>query len=250
MPAGRLNQQDRQLIALGLTDGLAYAEIARRLGRATSTITREVMRNGGPTTYRANLAHRATERRARRKPASPRGSESTPQAYGRNPKAVREYEQLLTTDLMASGAPKTPARVLSCLMITDSGSLTARELSQRLRVSPASISRAIALLESQALIRRERHNHGRERYVVDDELWYQSTISSARTTAKLLKTAQQGVAILGPDTPAAVRLENIARFVDVISESLFRGAEEARDALRANAESASDGTVNERDASG
>ena len=30
MPGGRLTQQERQQIALGLADGLAYAEIARR----------------------------------------------------------------------------------------------------------------------------------------------------------------------------------------------------------------------------
>lgn len=71
MPGGRLTQQERQQIALGLADGLAYAEIARRLERPTSTITREVMRNGGPTAYRADLAHRATERRTRRKQTAP-----------------------------------------------------------------------------------------------------------------------------------------------------------------------------------
>ena len=79
MPGGRLTQQERQQIALGLADSLSYAEIARRLGRPTSTITREVMRNGGPTAYRADLAQRATERRAhRRRPASSRGPESVP----------------------------------------------------------------------------------------------------------------------------------------------------------------------------
>ena len=75
MPGGRLTQQDRQQIALGLADDLAYAEIARGIGRPTSTVTREVMRNGGPAGYRADLAHRATERRAtRRRQAPPSGS--------------------------------------------------------------------------------------------------------------------------------------------------------------------------------
>lgn len=79
MPGGRLTQQERQQIALGLADGLAYAEIARRVDRPTSTITREVMRNGGPTAYRADLAHRATERRAhRRRQAAPRAAEAPP----------------------------------------------------------------------------------------------------------------------------------------------------------------------------
>lgn len=67
MPGGRLTQQECQQIALGLADGLAYAEIARRLGRPTSTVTREVLRNGCPTSYRADLAHRATEHRAHRR---------------------------------------------------------------------------------------------------------------------------------------------------------------------------------------
>ena len=39
MPGGRLTQQERQQIASGLADGLAYAEIARGLDRPTSTIT-------------------------------------------------------------------------------------------------------------------------------------------------------------------------------------------------------------------
>ncbi|GAA2250156.1 hypothetical protein GCM10010430_36210 [Kitasatospora cystarginea] len=61
MPGVRLTQQERHQIALGLADSLPYAEIARRLERPTSTTTREVMRNGGPTAYRADLAHRAAE---------------------------------------------------------------------------------------------------------------------------------------------------------------------------------------------
>ena len=129
MPGGRLTQQERQQIALGLADSLSYAEIARRLGRPTSTITREVMRNGGPTAYRADLAQRATERRAhRRRPVSSRGSESVPQTHGRDTEAVAEYEETLTTVLMASGLPKIAARVLTCLFTADAGSLTASQL--------------------------------------------------------------------------------------------------------------------------
>src|SRR4051812_34436895 len=98
VPGGRLTQQERQQIVLGLADGLAYAEIARGLDRPTSTVTREVMRNGGPAAYRADLAHRATERRAhRRKPSTPRGPQAPAQAHGRDAEAVREYEEVFTT---------------------------------------------------------------------------------------------------------------------------------------------------------
>lgn len=232
MPGGRLTQTERQQIALGLADSLPYAEIARRLQRPTSTITREVMRNGGPAAYRADLAQRATERRAhQRRPASSRDTESAPQPHGRNAEAVTEYEETLTTVLMASGLTKMTARVLTCLVTTDAGSLTASQLSQRLQVSPASISKAITFLESQSLVRRERDERRRDRYVVDNELFYQATIASARANDQLVETARNGIAILGPHTPAATRLENIARFLDFISESITRAAEQAREVL-------------------
>jgi DNA-binding transcriptional ArsR family regulator len=245
MPGGRLTQQERQQIAVGLADGLAYAEIARHLDRPTSTITREVMRNGGPTGYRADLAHRATERRAhRRRQAAPRGSEAAPQLNGRDAEVVREYEETLTTVFMISGLPKMMARVLGCLYTTDSGRLTASELAQRLQVSPASISKAITFLESLDLVRRERDERRRERYVVDDDLWYQSMIRSARSNAQVIEAARKGVGILGPGTPAAARLEKVARFLDFVSESLTRAAEQAREILYTEAETTSGDTAN------
>ncbi|WP_433266669.1 helix-turn-helix domain-containing protein [Actinosynnema sp. CS-041913] len=244
MPGGRLTQQERQQIALGLADGLAYAEIARGLDRPTSTITREVLRNGGPTGYRADLAHRATERRAHRRGQSvPRGPQALPQAHGRDPEAVREYEESFTTVLMQAGTPKMMARVLACLTITDTGRLTAAELGQRLQVSPASISKAITYLESQGLVRRERDERRRERYVVDDDVWYQSMMASARGTAHVVEIARQGVGVLGAGTPAAARMENIARFVDFVSESIARAAEQARAILHTRPEATAGGAV-------
>ncbi|MGG2465867.1 helix-turn-helix domain-containing protein [Streptomyces sp. RGM 3693] len=244
MPGGRLTQPERQQIALGLADSLTYAEIARRLDRPTSTITREVMRNGGPTAYRAELAHRATERRARRRrQTAPRGPQAPPQAHGRDVEAVREYEETFTDVFMQSGLPKMTARVLVALYTTDAGSLTASELAQRLQVSPASVSKAVTFLDSQGLIRRERDERRRERYVVDDDVMYQSTMASARGTAHLGEIARQGVGVLGPDTPAAARLENIARFVDFVSESIARAADQAREILHTKPETTPDKTT-------
>jgi DNA-binding transcriptional ArsR family regulator len=244
MPGGRLTQQERQQIALGLSEGLAYAQIARDLGRPTSTVTREVMRNGGPSAYRADTAQRATAHRAhRRRKTAPRDPKAPAQAHGRDAEAVREYEEVFTAVLTQSGLPKMTARVMVCLYTTDAGSLTASELVQRLQVSPASVSKAIAFLEGQGLVRRERGEGRRERYIVDDDVWYQSMIANARAEAQLVETARQGVSILGPGTPAAVRLENIARFMDFVSESLVRAAEQARDVLHTKPEAASDGTA-------
>jgi predicted transcriptional regulator len=247
MPGGRLTQQERQQIALGLADGLAYAEIARRLDRPTSTVTREVMRNGGPTAYRADLAHRATERRTqRRRQAASRGPQALPLAHGRDAEAVREYQEVFTTVLMASGMPTMMSRVLACLLTTDTGTLTASELVQRLQVSPASISKAITYLEGQGMVRRERDERRRERYVVDDDIMYQSMMASARSIAQLVGIARQGVGVLGSGTPAGARLENIARFLDFVSESTARAAEQAREILHTKPETTSGGTAEPR----
>ncbi|WP_406063560.1 helix-turn-helix domain-containing protein [Streptomyces sp. NBC_01077] len=236
MPGGRLTQQERQQIALGLAEGLAYAEIARRLDRPTSTITREVMRNGGPTAYRSDLAHRATEHRARRKQSTVRDPKVLPQAHGRDAEAVRAYEEVFTTVMMQSGMPQMMARVMGSLCLADTGSLTASELAQHLQVSPASISKAITFLESQGLVRRERDERRRERYIVDNDVWYQSMMASARSTARIVETAREGVGVLGPGTPAGARLENIARFLQFVSESTARAAEQAREILHTKPE--------------
>jgi DNA-binding transcriptional regulator YhcF (GntR family) len=237
MPGGRLTQQERRQIAIGLADGLAYAEIARNLNRPTSTITREVMRNGGPTGYKADIAQFATERRAqRRKQAAPRGRQVPERSDGRDPEAVREFEESFAEIFVAQGLPKMTARALASLYATDSGSLSAAELVGHLQISPASVSKAVAYLESQGLIGRVRDERRRERYVVDDgDIWYQSMIASAAGTAKLAEAARQGVSVLGSGTPAATRLENIARFLDFISESIVRAAEQAREILHSKA---------------
>ncbi|MEU8517351.1 helix-turn-helix domain-containing protein [Kitasatospora sp. NPDC048722] len=242
MSGGRLTQQDRQQIALGLADDLPYAEIARRLDRPTSTITREVDRNGGPLAYRADLAHRATEHRARRRRQPPPRTQGT-RTRVPDDEAVREYEETFTTLLMGQGLPRMTARVLTCLFIADAGSLTAAELVRRLEVSPASVSKAVTFLEAQGLVRRERDERRRERYFVDEDVWYQSTIAAAHGIAEVARTARQGVTVLGRDAPAATRLENIARFSDFISESMLRAAEQVRDVLHTKPRTAPDDTT-------
>jgi IS30 family transposase len=67
---GRLSAEEREEILLGLARGESMSEIARSLGRAPSTITREVAANGGAVRYGAWKAHRRAEGSARRpKPA-------------------------------------------------------------------------------------------------------------------------------------------------------------------------------------
>jgi IS30 family transposase len=62
----RLSMADREEISRGLAGNESLRSIARRLGRAPSTVSREVRINGGQVKYRATVAHRASRRRAKR----------------------------------------------------------------------------------------------------------------------------------------------------------------------------------------
>jgi IS30 family transposase len=62
----RLSQSEREEISRGLAAGCSFREIAWTLGRAPSTVSREVNANGGRRGYRAIKAERAARRRARR----------------------------------------------------------------------------------------------------------------------------------------------------------------------------------------
>jgi DNA-binding transcriptional regulator GbsR (MarR family) len=185
MPGGRLGEQDRRLIASRLAAGHGYAEIARELDRPTSTISREVTRNGGRTGYRAEHAHLATSSRARRrKRSTPEDAAPATDAYGRDRAAVHEFAEHFAGTMIETGLQPMAARVLSRLYTADSPSLTAAELVRELKVSPASISKAINYLEGLELVRREpvpgeRHEH----YLIAEDFWIQAWRTSARANA-------------------------------------------------------------------
>ncbi|MBN6056783.1 helix-turn-helix domain-containing protein [Nonomuraea sp. RK-328] len=224
MPGARLTHEDRRQIAAWLAEGLGYAEIARRLGRPTSTISREVARNGLHGGYLADRAQQAAGRRAhrRRPPGEPTAAE--PPIDGRPSEEVRGFVDELAAMLAGTGLPRMASRVFTCLITSDAGSLTAAELVRRLRVSPASVSKAIASLEAMELVRREPDAGGRrERYVVGDDVWRRVWKSDTGAHAAVAKAARRGVDVFGAGTPAGVRLGRMSRFFALISEQMDGG---------------------------
>jgi IS30 family transposase len=65
-PAGSLSVAEREEISRGVATGDSCRAIASRLGRAPSTVSRELARNGGRSRYRAQRADAAADRRAAR----------------------------------------------------------------------------------------------------------------------------------------------------------------------------------------
>jgi IS30 family transposase len=82
----RLSEAEREEISRGLSGGASLRRIASGLGRAPSTVSREVAANGGRRRYRGHLAEERAFRQARR----PR-----PARLARNPRLRRAVERFL-----------------------------------------------------------------------------------------------------------------------------------------------------------
>jgi transposase, IS30 family len=101
-PSGRrLALGDRIEIRVGLSGGESFRSIAARLGRATSTVSREVAANGGRDGYRPVPAQQATMVAARRPKAT---------KLGANPRLCRR----VIADLEALYSPE---QIASCLAV-------------------------------------------------------------------------------------------------------------------------------------
>ncbi|PZG22537.1 MarR family transcriptional regulator [Nonomuraea aridisoli] len=218
-----MTQQDRRRIAAGLADGLSYREIARRLDRPTSTITREIARNGGPAGYRPQQAHEATIQRARR------GTPAPPQAAA---PPVATMEQELIEMAVRAGMPRTAARVHHDLMLAPDGRRTAGELRRRLNVSPASVSVAVNYLVQHGYARRERDSRRRrDIYVIDNDAWYRSVLISRRQTLETVRATMAAAESFGLDSPVGQRLAKTASFLERVSLDMIESADRWRPLL-------------------
>lgn len=208
VPGTRLTQDDRRRIAAWLGEGLGYAEIARRLDRPTSTISREVARNGDPGDYRPDRAQQAAAQRVHRR------RDRTPPPADGGSDFVAEFAAVLA----GTGFPRMSARVFVCLLTADSGGVTAADLVRRLRVSPASVSKSIGYLERMDLIvRRPDPDRRRERYVIVDDVWLRAWRTDTGAHAKVAEAARRGTEIFGAGTPAGARLGEMSRFFTWLS---------------------------------
>ena len=61
-----LTLDEREAISRGIASGQSMRSIATELGRSPSTISREISRNGGPESYRANQSDQSAWDRAHR----------------------------------------------------------------------------------------------------------------------------------------------------------------------------------------
>jgi len=136
-----LSLTEREEISRGIAAGEPLCAIADRLGRAPSTISRELARNGGRVGYRAHRADRVAWQRARRPQACKLAANETLRAEVEDKLAIRWSPQQISGWLKHT-YPDTEAMHLShetiylTLFIQARGGMK-RELTQCLRTRRA-----------------------------------------------------------------------------------------------------------------
>ncbi|MEU1051369.1 MarR family transcriptional regulator [Streptomyces sp. NPDC005876] len=136
---------------------------------------------------------------------------------GRDPEAVSRFVEGFAAQLVEAGMQRMPARVFAALLSSDSGSLTAAELGDQLKVSPAAVSGAVRYLAHQHMVAREREpGSRRERYRVHSDQWYEALTNRETVVKRWAAALGEGVRSLGPDTPAGRRMAETLAFFEFV----------------------------------
>ncbi len=131
----------------------------------------------------------------------------------RDADGTRRFVEDFALLLVDAGVPRMPARVFACVLADDAGALTAGDLAERLHVSPAAISGAVRWLTQMHLLTRAREPGARrDHYRMRDDQWYEATVFKTAALRRFEDVLAEGVALVGPDSPAGRRLEETQDF--------------------------------------
>ena len=150
-----------------------------------------------------------------------RDQEPAPSRSDRDSAAVRGFIERFTAQLAQAGFPRTPARIFVALLTSDSSTLTAAELSELLQASPASISGGVRYLIQVGLIAAEGEpGSRRQHYWMSDRVWQDIVRLRDRQFTRWAAELQDGIRILGADSPAGLRMAETVSYFEFISAEM------------------------------
>ena len=132
-----------------------------------------------------------------------------------------DYIERFTAVLVAAGFPPMPARVYVALLVAESGRLSAAELAERLRVSPAAVSGAVRYLTQVGLVHKERvPGSRRDYYRTPGNIWDDLIRMRDRVMSRWAALAREGIDLVGPDTAAGARMAEQAAFLEFATREM------------------------------
>lgn len=135
--------------------------------------------------------------------------------------AIAGFRERFAQILVESGMPRMAARVYAELLVTDSGKLSAAKLAERLGVGASAISGAVKYLVQVRLVERGREPGDRHDFVrIHEHTWSHFISQSDPVLVRVQAGADDGVALLGLDSPAGRRLDETSRFFAFMREEI------------------------------
>jgi DNA-binding transcriptional regulator GbsR (MarR family) len=135
--------------------------------------------------------------------------------------SLHAFLERFASVLVAAGFPAMPARVFAALHVTDSGRLTAAELADMLRISPAAVSGAVRYLSGLGLVHRERvPGSRRDYYRMPPDVWHEVTRLQTQVLVRWANLLKEGIDLVGADTPAGARLSTQASFIEFLNREM------------------------------
>jgi DNA-binding transcriptional regulator GbsR (MarR family) len=131
------------------------------------------------------------------------------------------YIERFAAVLVAAGFPPMPARVFVALVISEDGRLSAAELAERLRISPAAVSGAVRYLIQVGLVHKERvPGSRRDSYRMPGNMWDDLLRMRDQVMSRWAALVREGIDLVGPDTAAGARLAEQAAFLEFATREM------------------------------
>ena len=135
--------------------------------------------------------------------------------------ALFGYIERFASVLVTAGFPPMPARVFVALLVTGSGRLSAAELAQMLRVSPAAVSGGVRYLIQLGLVHKERvPGSRRDYYRMPGNMWDDLLRMRDQVMSRWTALVREGIDLVGAGTPAGERMAEQAAFLEFATKEL------------------------------
>ena len=127
--------------------------------------------------------------------------------------AVSQFVERFAGVLANSGVPTMSARVMGAMLVSPTGTMTAAELAESLRISQPAVSGAVRQLLQVAFISRERLPGSRkDHYRIRDDVFAAILERRNQALGEWESTSRSGAALFGEDSPVRHRLTEAADF--------------------------------------
>ncbi len=139
----------------------------------------------------------------------------------RDPESVAGFIERFASMLTEAGIPRMPALIFATLLAADSGRLTAADLANSLKASPAAVSGGVRYLIGVGMVRREGEPGSRRHlYRIPENVWDEVMAMQSRLLTRWTAALRDGIDVLGSDTPAGARMTDSVQYFEFVSAEL------------------------------